>query len=199
MKMTDSSRTARPSQAKGGKRARTKAKLLEAAASVIAEKGLDRSSLADIAARADMTRGAVYGNFKNKDELFLALIAEYWRPIIPRVKAGMSLKQQMRVLGQTVAEEARKRKQFAAAATAFQLYILTHKSMQDKVVRQNARMYRQMAAFLLTMVSEKDLPMPAERFIRVVDALISGLLFTYFQTPTLITDEVFVSAFEALI
>ena len=41
-------------------------------------------------------------------------------------------------------------------------------------------------------------PMPAERFVRVLDALITGLLFTYFQTPELITEDVFVAAFEAL-
>jgi hypothetical protein len=41
-------------------------------------------------------------------------------------------------------------------------------------------------------------PMPAERFVRVLDALITGLLFTYFQTPELITEDVFVAAFDAL-
>ena len=40
--------------------------------------------------------------------------------------------------------------------------------------------------------------MPAERFIRVLDALTTGLLFTYFQTPELITEDIFISAFEAL-
>jgi hypothetical protein len=40
--------------------------------------------------------------------------------------------------------------------------------------------------------------MPAEKFVRVLDAVITGLLFTYFQTPELITTEVMVAAFEAL-
>jgi len=62
-------------RAGGGKRARTSEKLISAAAAVIGEKGYDRATLEEIAARAGMTRGAVYGNFKNKEELFLALIA----------------------------------------------------------------------------------------------------------------------------
>jgi AcrR family transcriptional regulator len=183
---------------KGSKRARTKAKLMDAAAAVIAEKGFDRASLADIAVRAGMTRGAIYGNFRNKEELFLALVAKSWHPIVPKVDPSMSLKQQMRMLGQTVAEEARARRRLATAAIAFQLYVLTHEEMQSHLRRQNAKIYRKMAASLRKMIPEKNLPMPAERFVRVLDALITGLLFTYFQTPELITEDVFVAAFEAL-
>jgi hypothetical protein len=40
--------------------------------------------------------------------------------------------------------------------------------------------------------------MPAEKFVCVLDAIITGLLFTFFQTPDLITDDIFVAAFEAL-
>ena len=40
----------------GGKRERTRAKLIEAAAEVIGEKGYDRASLEEIAASAGMTR-----------------------------------------------------------------------------------------------------------------------------------------------
>src|ERR1700689_3206161 len=113
----------------GGKRDRTRAKLIAATAAVIGEKGYDRASLEEIAARAGMTRGAVYGNFKNKEELFLALIGTRWKPIVPPFKPRASFKQQMRILGKPVAKEARARQSQAAAATAFQLYILTQEPM----------------------------------------------------------------------
>ncbi|MGA2216554.1 MAG: hypothetical protein ABSG51_00610 [Terracidiphilus sp.] len=44
----------------------------------------------------------------------------------------------------------------------------------------------------------KSFPMPAKQFVRVLDAVTTGLLFTYFQTPELITEDIFVAAFEAL-
>jgi len=179
------------------KRSRTRAKLIEAAVAVIGEKGFDRASLAEIAARAGMTRGAVYGNFRNKEELFLSLVGDLWKPILPPVRPSMDLKQQMRVLGQTVAHEAQARRHMAAAATAFQLYLLTHESMRSQMSRKNATIYRKLAMKMRNVISEKNLPMPAEQFVRVLDALTSGLLFTYFQTPELITEEVFVAAFEA--
>ena len=44
----------------GGKRARTRKALIEAATEVVAEKGFDRASFEEVARRAGMTRGAVY-------------------------------------------------------------------------------------------------------------------------------------------
>jgi AcrR family transcriptional regulator len=181
-----------------GKRARTRAKLIEAAAQVIGEKGFDRAALEDIAARAGMTRGAVYGNFRNKEELFLALIATRWTPIIPPLKPGLSFREHMRILGKTVAKEAQARQGYAAVATAFQLYTLTRKAMRVQLTRQNGAIYKKMAKKLAEMVPAKELPMPAETLVRVLDAIITGLLFTYFQTPELVTEEVFVAAFEAI-
>jgi AcrR family transcriptional regulator len=183
---------------RGGKRARTRAKLIEAATAVIGEKGYDRASLEEIAARAGMTRGAVYGNFKNKEELFLLLIETHWKPIVPPFEPGASLKEQMHILGKMVAKEAQARRGRAAAATAFQLYTLTHEPMRAHLTKQNAAIYRRMAKELLKFVPAKELPMPAEKFVRVLDAMITGLLFTYFQTPELITEDVIVAAFEAL-
>ncbi|MGA7382927.1 MAG: helix-turn-helix domain-containing protein [Terriglobales bacterium] len=183
---------------KGDKRVRTKAKLIEAAATVIGEKGYDRASLEEIAACAGMTRGAVYGNFKNKEELFLALIGTRWQPIVPPLKPGASLKEQMRILGKTVAKEAHARRRQAAAATAFQLYILTHGPMRSRLTRQNTAIYQRLTKELLKFVPAKELPMPADKFVRVLDAMSTGLLFTHFQTPKLITADVMVAAFEVL-
>lgn len=183
---------------KGGKRERTRAALIEAANAVIGEKGFDRASLAEIAARAGMTRGAVYGNFKDKEELFLAIVASHWQPAVPPFVPGASLKAQMRTLGRSVAQQAQARRRYAAAATSFQLYTLTHEAMRARMTIQNAQLYRRFAKELLRIVPAEALPMPAEKFVRVLDAVTTGLMFTYFQTPDLITEDVFVAAFEAL-
>jgi AcrR family transcriptional regulator len=181
-----------------GKRARTRKRLIEAAAAVIGEKGFDRASLEDIAALAGMTRGAVYGNFKNKEDLFLALIETQWKPIVPPLKPGASLKVQMRIVGKTVAREARERRKYAAIATAFQLYTLTHEPMRERLTEKNRAAYRWIEKELVNVIPAKSFPMPVEQFVRVLDAVTTGLLFTYFQTPELMPEEVFIAAFEAL-
>jgi hypothetical protein len=47
-------------------------------------------------------------------------------------------------------------------------------------------------------ISAKELPMAAEKFVRILDAMTAGLLFTYFQTPKLVTQDIIITAFEAL-
>jgi len=188
----------RPAQAKvPGKRARTRAALIEAAAAVIGEKGYDRTTLDDVAQRAGMSRGAIYGNFKDKEELFLALVATRWQPIQPEFQPGIGLREQLRLLGKLVARVAEERIGLAAAVASFQLYALTHEHMRERMQSENARLYREMAKQLTEHVAQADLPMPALQFVKVLDAVTTGLLFTYFQTPRLIREEDFIAAFEA--
>src|SRR3954447_11709126 len=92
--------SSRHRQPKGDKRDRTRAKLLEAARSLIREKGHEHTTLEDIAERAGMTTGAIYGNFKNRDELFIALGQTFWPPIQPRVTPGSSLPDVMRAIAE---------------------------------------------------------------------------------------------------
>jgi len=61
------------------RRQQTREYLLDAAAQVFAERGFHGASLDQVAAAAGFTKGAVYSNFKNKDELFLALIEAAYR------------------------------------------------------------------------------------------------------------------------
>jgi AcrR family transcriptional regulator len=56
------------------RRQQTRDYLLEAAARVFAERGFHGASLDEVAAAAGFTKGAVYSNFKNKEDLFLALL-----------------------------------------------------------------------------------------------------------------------------
>jgi AcrR family transcriptional regulator len=55
------------------RRERTRQRLLDAAAEVFSEVGLDAASVEAVCERAGFTRGAFYSNFSSKDELFLEL------------------------------------------------------------------------------------------------------------------------------
>src|SRR4029079_9282818 len=58
------------------RRAMTRQHLLEAAAIVFARNGFPGATLDEVSARAGFTKGAVYSNFKSKDDLFLALLED---------------------------------------------------------------------------------------------------------------------------
>ena len=183
---------------KGDKRQRTRKTLVVAAAEVIAERGFDRTSIEAVCFKANLSRGSFYGNFKSREDLFLAVMDSQWTPIEADFRPGAPLKVQLRILGEAVAAASRSRAPMAAGAAAFQLYILTHPHMRERMTERNAETYRGMAAGFMRIAPPGSLPMPAERFARVVDALITGLVFTRFQTPDLISDDDIIAAFEAL-
>jgi AcrR family transcriptional regulator len=56
------------------RRQQTREHLLVAAAQVFAERGFHGATLDAVAAAAGFSKGAVYSNFKNKEDLFLALL-----------------------------------------------------------------------------------------------------------------------------
>jgi AcrR family transcriptional regulator len=56
------------------RRQQTREYLLAAAAQVFGQRGFHGATLDDVAAVAGFTKGAVYSNFKSKDDLFLALL-----------------------------------------------------------------------------------------------------------------------------
>jgi AcrR family transcriptional regulator len=55
--------------------------ILDASASLFAEKGIVNVSLEEIARAAKVTRGAIYWHFKNKGEIFNALHERLFRPL----------------------------------------------------------------------------------------------------------------------
>lgn len=66
---------------RAAKKERTRRLLIEATAEVIGERGFHATSLMEVAARAGLTTGAVYSNFRSKQDLFLAVIREMAMPL----------------------------------------------------------------------------------------------------------------------
>jgi len=185
-------------QPKGDKRDRTRAKLLEAARSLIREKGHEQTTLEDIAERAGMTTGAIYGNFKNRDELFLALGQAYWPPIKPQVKPGDSFPAILRAMAEATIAAIPERRAVAVGRLTGLAYTLTHEEMRVQVREFTAQSYAFGEHWLRAVTKEEDLPMPADQLVRVLHVLTEGLVFQRLLTPELMPDEIFRAAFGAL-
>lgn len=65
----------RPTQS--DRTAATRKKLISAAARIFARDGFEAARLEEIAAAAGYTRGALYANFKDKEDLFFALLEDW--------------------------------------------------------------------------------------------------------------------------
>lgn len=86
--------------------ARTRARLLDAAVRVCAKRGLQEATLEQISEAAGYTAGAVYSNFKSKDDLLFAVFEERIDPRLQAATASMveanTAEQQAEALGALV-------------------------------------------------------------------------------------------------
>ena len=63
----------------------TRRQIIAAARRVFAERGVSRTTLAQIAQAAGVTRGAIYWHFKNKPDLFFAMMEEVSIPLVNHI------------------------------------------------------------------------------------------------------------------
>jgi TetR/AcrR family acrAB operon transcriptional repressor len=66
----------------------TRSRILDAAEEVFYAQGVTRTSLAEVAQAANVTRGAIYWHFKNKSDLFVAMCERVRLPMEAMVKAS---------------------------------------------------------------------------------------------------------------
>ena len=183
---------------KGDKRDRTRAKLLEAARAMILEKGYAGTTLEAVARRAGMTTGAIYGNFKNRDDLFIALGQTYWAPVRPRVRHGATFAEVMHAIAKATLEAIPERTTAAVGRLTGLAHALSSPGLRARVHEVTAGSYEFGAEWLRSLGDERELPMPPEQLVRVIHALIEGLVLQRILTPELCPDEVFFAAFGAL-
>jgi AcrR family transcriptional regulator len=182
---------------KGDKRARTRAKLLQAALELVRERGYERTTLQAVAERAGMTSGAIYGNFKNRQDLFVALGETYWPAIKPTVGPEASFREKMRSLAEATLAALPERRGAAVGRLTGMAHALGSEELRVEVQKVTARSYAAGAAWLAGE-DPGDLPMPPFLLVAVIHALTEGLVFQRFATPELVPDEVFYAAFAAL-
>jgi AcrR family transcriptional regulator len=182
---------------KGDKRERTRAALLEAARQLVRERGYERTTLEKVAKRAGMTTGAIYGNFKNREELFIALGHAYWAPVVPRVPPGATFAELMHAFAKATLEAVDDRAPAAVGRFTGIAYALKKKELRARVVEVTQASY-DLGAEWLREFDRGDLPMPPKTLVRVIHALIEGLVMQRILTPELCPDSVFYAAFAAL-
>jgi len=182
---------------KGDKRERTRAALLEAARALVRERGYERTTLEKVAHRAGMTTGAIYGNFKNREDLFIALGQTYWPPIAPKVPPGATFAEAMQAFARATLAAVDERALAAVGRLTGLAYALKKKELRSRVVAVTKDSY-EFGAEWLREFDPAELPMPPEDLVRVIHVLIEGLVMQRILTPELCPDSVFYAAFAAL-
>jgi AcrR family transcriptional regulator len=134
------------------RRAMTRQHLLEAAAMVFARQGFHGATLDEVSAAAGFTKGAVYSNFKSKDDLFLALLedrTERQLAVVTEVLAAAAgAAEQFPLVSQLFRGELFWDDEFATLYLEFVLYARRHPDAQAKLA-DSARRSRAMVQELI--------------------------------------------------
>jgi len=179
------------------RRAQTRQRLIDAAGQAVGEKGFQATTLDEIAAKAGLTKGAIYDNFASKEELFLALVGQ--RPVGPEWPEGRdgSVKQRLRRLARLVIEENEATRQLAPLRAEFLLYSLTHAQIRAQMPALVERQIKMTEARILELFSPGELPLPVREFAILLENLIPSLVYTRALAPKAITERAVIAIFES--
>ncbi|HEY0617138.1 MAG TPA: TetR/AcrR family transcriptional regulator [Kribbella sp.] len=163
------------------RRSATRARLLEGALGVFAERGFHGASVEDICERAGFTRGAFYSNFGSKDELVLALFQATTDRLLEQISALLpELGNQPGTLLDAVLglldDAAPDQRQWHLISMEFTLHALRDPEAA-KALNQQRRMFRERLTALveqITAAGDLRLSVPPEQFVRLVIALHEG-------------------------
>jgi AcrR family transcriptional regulator len=185
------------------RRQRTRDHLLAAAAQVFAERGFHGATLDEVAQVAGFTKGAVYSNFKNKDDLFLALFkSNYERgmaelmetlqnsmvPAVDRLSDFVAL----------IQGESQRNPNSALLYLEFWLYAARNPEARARLAAIDDEAVRSLADLLRAERDHEGIEplMDPERTARVIETLFRGIGLLWVMQPDVVDDELLRVAIE---
>jgi len=176
---------------------RTRIELLEAAGRVFARQGYHGASVEEIAAEAGYSTGAVYSNFKGKEELFLALndhelekrLADY-RAVVAAAGSPEGVEQ---TASQRFGDFIRDDPDWPLLFFEFWAYGARNQKLRSEFVKQREAEVKIIAEAVERQTAEAgvELPIPAEQVAVGIGALVNGLAFERILDPDSVPDELF--------
>jgi TetR/AcrR family transcriptional regulator, acrAB operon repressor len=172
----------------------TRQQLLQAAQRVFAEKGVSRTSLQDIAQAAGASRGAIYWHFKNKADLFNAMMDDAILPMEqamqrmghdPAQDPLAELEQATLLTIRDIATNESTRAIFEIATQKVE-YVDELLSVKMRHIQAYVDGTREICRSLKEAATRRGvaLPMPPEMAAQGLHALIVGLIHSWMLAPT---------------
>jgi AcrR family transcriptional regulator len=176
---------------------RTRIELIEAAGRVFARRGYHGAGVEEIAAEAGYSTGAVYSNFKGKEELFLALNDHELEKRLDDYRAVVDALDSPGGTEQTAAERfgsfIRDDPDWPLLFFEFWAYGARNRKLRGEFVKQRTAEVKIITEAIerQTAAAGVELPLPAEQVAVGIGALINGLAFERVLDPDSMPDELF--------
>jgi AcrR family transcriptional regulator len=183
------------------RRQQTREHLLQAAAEVFSQRGFHAATLDEVAAAAGFTKGAVYSNFKSKEDLFLAILEDAYAREMDALKEMMGFSDippEAR-LGDFVAlisGELDRAPSMGSLYLEFYLYALRNPAVRDRMNELEQRDIDAVAEILEAQRAQRGIEdeEPAERTARIIVALFRGINMMRIANPEAAGDELLEAA-----
>ena len=190
-------------QTRAQRRQQTRARLLDAAGQVFARRGFHAATVDEVADAAGYTKGAVYSNFANKDELFLALLDQRLAAQLQQVEALYAIESSEELVA---AMRGRTEREFAAARdfgvlhVEFWLYAMRNPAAQAQL----AKRYRELRGHLAELIAKRYAhqtppPVSPEHLAALAIATDTGLFLQYAAEPGALPWELHANAMIQLL
>jgi AcrR family transcriptional regulator len=181
-------------------RARTRDLLLEAAAELFADRGVNGTSVEQIAERAGFTRGAFYGNFADKHDLVRELLQRRTERELAEVRAlatGEDGDERLREWNRARAEHL---EQWLALRLELLLHALRHPEVRPALAEREdlARDAHEHALAARFRARGVEPPADPRQLALIVHALEDGLLLQRMLAPDRLPADVVVDAVALL-
>lgn len=177
------------------KQARTRRLLMAAAARVCAKRGLQQTSVDEVAEQAGYTKGAFYANFASKEELFLAMLDERFAERvkeIDRVLAGSDDPEDMaRRAGVDFARYLSADPEWQRLFFEFSAHAARSPEFREELVTRYRSLRERMAELFRRRATELGIesPIPYEDVALMTFAMANGFALERLLEPEVAPDE----------
>ena len=123
------------------RKARTREELLDAAMELFCRGGFHGTTLDQVAAAAGYTKGAVYSNFRSKEDLFFALYERRVTDVVPKVRTALEAGETPEDLARVVIGRRRAGQDDGWLAVFFEFWahVLRHPELRERFEQLHRR------------------------------------------------------------
>lgn len=186
-------------------RARTCSLVVDAAGKVFARRGFGGASMEEIAAEAGFTRGAVYSNFADKSELFLAVLEEREQRRAAEVKSiyeeSDSPAAFFAALGAAEADRNDDADEWLMLRLEFWLYALRNPDVRPALVARNRDRIAALEPAVQGVLDAEGVepPRAVAEIAQVIQGLDDGLAMMQMIDPRGVRDDLFLDILGLLV
>ena len=185
-----------PRLTRAEQRENTRGCLVKAAAKVFTRRGYEKASLDEVAEEAGFTKGAVYSNFKGKEDLFLATIDAHFEERLQSIKRVMQEEPDEQgtahAAGMDFMDKLNRDPDYFALFFEFWAYAQRNPAVKRKFLPRVQR-FRSALAELFEAKSEAglELPMPSEQLASMLIAMAAGVAMERELDPKAVPDDMY--------